>query len=210
MERTGAKQGTVLMFSAGKPKHCNDVISRLRLKIGDDLGLKDANALAFCWVIDFPQYEWNEEEQKWDYMHNPFSMPKEEHLSFMEEHPEKVYADLYDVVLNGTELGSGAIRISRPDVQRRVMKIIGFTDEEAESKFGFLLEAYKYGGPPHGGIGLGFDRIVALMSGTSDIREVIAFPKNKAAQCPMDGSPSEVEQKQLKELHLQLNLPKKS
>ncbi len=169
----------------------------------------DPNEYAFCWVVDFPLFSYNKEEKKWDPEHHMFSSPKKEFIQTMEEDPGKVKADLYDVVLNGTELGSGSIRINDPELQERVMNIIGMSKEEAWKKFGFLLEAYEFGGPVHGGMGLGVDRLVALMLGTNDIREVIAFPKNKAAQCPMDGSPAEVSEVQLKEAHIKLELPKK-
>jgi len=138
-----------------------------------------------------------------------FTSPKKEHIQFLEKDPGKINGDLFDVVLNGTELGSGSIRINDPELQELVMKFIGMKKEEAHKKFGFLLDAYEYGGPVHGGMGLGFDRLVALMLGYNDIREVMAFPKNKSAQNPMDGSPSEVDDKQLKETHIILNLPKK-
>ena len=169
----------------------------------------DPKEFAFCWVVDFPLFSYNKEEKKWAPEHHMFSSPKKEYFKDLEKDPGKVKADLYDVVLNGTELGSGSIRINDPELQERVMKIIGMTKEEAWKKFGFLLEAYEFGGPVHGGMGLGVDRLVALMLGYTDIREVIAFPKNKAAQCPMDGSPAEVSDLQLKEANIKLELPKK-
>lgn len=168
----------------------------------------DSNEFAFCWVYDFPLFFYNKDEKKWEPEHHMFTMPKKEHLQFLEKDPGKVKGDLFDVVLNGIELGSGSIRISNPELQERVMKVIGMSKEEARKKFGFLLGAYEYGGPIHGGMGLGFDRLVALMLGYNDIREVIAFPKNKAAQNPMDGSPAEVDDKQLEEAHIKLDLPK--
>ncbi len=168
---------------------------------------EDGREFAFCWVYDFPLFSFNGEEKRWEPEHHMFTMPKKEHLQFLEKEPGKVKGELFDVVLNGVELGSGSIRISNPELQERVMKVIGMSSEEAHKKFGFLLDAYEYGGPVHGGMGLGFDRAVALMLGYSDIREVIAFPKNKAAQCPMDGSPAEVDEKQLKEAHIKLDLP---
>ncbi|MDO8459540.1 MAG: aspartate--tRNA ligase [Nanoarchaeota archaeon] len=169
----------------------------------------DPKEFAFCWVYDFPLFSYNKDEKRWEPEHHMFTMPKQEHLEFLEKDPGKVQGNLFDIVLNGTELGSGSIRITNPEIQERVMKIIGMAKEEAHKKFGFLLEAYEYGGPVHGGMGLGFDRLVALMLGYNDIREVIAFPKNKAAQCPMDGSPAEVSELQLKETHIKLDLPKK-
>ena len=168
----------------------------------------DAKEFAFCWVYDFNLFSYDKEEKKWVPEHHIFSSPKKEHIELLEKDPSKVKGDLFDIVLNGTELGSGSIRINDPELQERVMKVIGMTKEEARKKFGFLLEAYDYAGPVHGGMGLGFDRLVALMLGTNDIREVIAFPKNKSAQCPMDGSPAEVEEKQLKETHIKIELPK--
>ena len=167
------------------------------------------NEFAFCWVVDFPLFSYNKEEKKWEPEHHMFSSPKKEYFEALEKDPGNVKADLYDIVLNGTELGSGSIRINNPELQERVMKIIGMSKEEAWKKFGFLLEAYEFGGPVHGGMGLGVDRLVALMLGYTDIREVIAFPKNKAAQCPMDGSPAEISEQQLKEAHIKLELPKK-
>ncbi len=169
----------------------------------------DFKEFAFCWVYDFPLFSYNKDEKRWEPEHHMFTMPKKEHLQYLEKDPGKVKGDLFDVVLNGVELGSGSIRISNPELQERVMRVIGMSKEEARRKFGFLLDAYEYGGPIHGGMGLGLDRLVALMMGYNDIREVIAFPKNKAAQCPMDGSPAEVDEKQLKEAHIRLDLEKK-
>lgn len=167
------------------------------------------NEFAFCWVCDFPLFSYDKETKQWTPEHHMFSSPKAEFLETMEQDPGKVKGDLYDVVLNGVELGSGSIRISNPELQERVMKIVGIDKEDARKKFGFLLEAYEYGGPIHGGMGLGFDRLVALMLGYNDIREVIAFPRNKSAQNPMDDSPSEISEKQIKETHIKLDLPKK-
>ncbi len=200
LKKTNAKSG-VLFFIADTKKKANETLSKLRVKLAEDLKLIKENEFRFCWVTDFPMFEWTD-EQKWDFNHNPFCMPRKEHLGLLEKDPAKVKANLYDVVLNGIELGSGAIRINRPDIQERVFRVVGMDEETARKKFGFLLEAYKYGGPPHGGMGLGLDRLVALMQGFNDIREVIAFPKTKSAECPMDGSPSEIDEKQLKELHL--------
>jgi len=170
---------------------------------------QDDKEYAFCWIVDFPLFSFNKDEKKWEPEHHMFSSPKKEYFKTLEEDPGKVKGDLFDIVLNGIELGSGSIRINDPELQERVMKIIGMTKEEAWKKFGFLLEAYEYGGPIHGGMGLGVDRLVALMLGYTDIREVIAFPKNKAAQCLMDGSPAEVSELQLKEANIKLELSKK-
>jgi aspartyl-tRNA synthetase len=168
----------------------------------------DPKEFAFCWIVDFPLFAQDPETKNWIPEHHIFSSPKEEHIDLLEKDPSSVKGDLFDLVLNGTEMCSGSIRISNSELQERVMKVIGMTKEEARTKFGFLLDAYDYGGPIHGGIGFGFDRLVASMLGTNDIREVIAFPKNKAAQCPMDESPSPITKEQLKDAHIALDLPK--
>lgn len=212
LKATGAKAGSILMFIADKPKQCNDIISRLRNKLGEDLGLTSKDNFKFCWIVDFPLFEKDEETNKWIPAHHMFTMPKKECLEFIEPdnlQPEKVYATCYDMVLNGVELASGSIRVHRPDVQQKIMDVVGFPRAEAKERFGFLLEALKYGAPPHGGFGIGFDRLVAMICGFSDIREVMAFPKNKSAQCPMDDSPSSVDKQQLKDLHLKLDIVQK-
>jgi len=209
IEKIDAKAGSTLFFIADQEVNCCDIIAKLRLKVGDDLGLINHSKFAFCWVNDFPLFEWNPETKVWDSMHNVFCMPKQEHIDLIEDKPEEVLGDLYDLVLNGVELGSGAIRISDPSIQKRILERIGMSKEEAEDKFGFLLKAYKYGGPVHAGMGLGLDRSVALMIGQHDIREVIAFPKNKGAQCPMDGSPGSIDATQLEELGLKITSPSK-
>lgn len=202
IEKTKAKEG-ILFFSADTKKNVNSILSKLREKLGNDLKLiKDE--MQFVWIVDYPLFEWNEDEEKWDPAHHMFTMPNKECLAIMEKSPEKVYASLYDLVLNGTELGSGSIRIHNPEIQERVMKIVGFPKEQAEERFGFLLEAFKYGAPPHGGFAVGFDRLCALLSGTNDIRELIAFPKNKNAECPMDNSPSKLADKDLAVLRLKV------
>jgi aspartyl-tRNA synthetase len=169
---------------------------------------KDHKEFAFCWITDFPMFSYDNENKGWAPEHHIFTSPKKEDLKFLEKDPKKVKGDLFDIVLNGVELGSGSIRISNPELQEKVMKVIGMSKSEAREKFGFLLDAYDYGGPIHGGMGLGFDRLVASMLGYDDIREVIAFPKNKAAQGPMDGSPSDVSKEQLKDVHIKLDLGK--
>jgi aspartyl-tRNA synthetase len=204
MKATGAKKNSTILFVADKRKKALSVLGDLRKVIAQDLELIDPMTFKFCWVKDFPLFAWNEDENRWEPEHHMFSMPKEEFINDFEKHPESVIGDLWDCVLNGIELGSGSIRVSNPQIQERIMKLIGIEKEEAMMKFGFLLEAYKYGGPVHGGMGLGADRLVALMAGTNDIREVIAFPKNKAAQCPMDASPSPIDKKQLEELNIAL------
>ena len=209
LKKTDAKKGSILFFIADKEKRANEILSKIRAEIAKRLGLIKEKDFRFCWVVDFPMFEWNEDEQKWDPSHHIFTAPKKAHHNIIEKDPKNVEADLYDLVLNGVELGSGSIRETDPEIQQRLMKVIGLTKEEARKKFGFMMDAFRYGVPPHGGMGLGFDRIVALMCGYNDIREVIAFPKNKDAECPMDGSPSEVEDKQMKELHIKVDLVKK-
>lgn len=208
IKKANAKPGDLLLFGADKEKTVNDVLSRVRIKLGKDLSLiKDE--FAFCFVTDFPMFEYNEEEQKWDFGHNPFTMPKKEDLKYLDSDPGKVSSNQYDFVINGTELFSGSVRNTIPELQQRMFEIAGMPKEIIQGRFGFLLEAYKYGAPTHAGFGLGIDRLVALMQGLTDIREVIAFPKNKAAQSLMDGSPSQVEDAQLNELHIKVDLVKK-
>ncbi len=206
--KTNAKPGSILMFIADKEERANEVLSRLRTEIARKMELIDDKVFKFCWVVDFPLFELDQDSQAWTPAHHMFSMPKKDCLSYLEKDPGKVIANLFDVVLNGVELGSGSMRIHDPAIQEQVMKVIGLSHDEAYKKFGFLLEAYKYGAPMHGGMGLGFDRMVALMAGTNDIREVIAFPKNKSAECPMDGSPSQIDKTQLKELHVKTDIVK--
>ena len=210
IEKTSAKAGDLLLFAADTYKLVNDVLSKIRLKLGHSLGLIKENDFGFCFVKDFPMFEWNEDAQKWDFCHNPFTMPKEEYWKHLEKEPEKVISYQYDFVMNGSELFSGSVRNTIPELQERTFKVTGMSTEEIREKFGFLLEAYKYGAPVHAGFGLGFDRLVALMQGMHDIREVIAFPKNKAAENPMDDSPSDASEKQLQELHIKLDFVKET
>ncbi len=199
------KPGSVLLFIADKPKKACEYASKLRMRIAKDLNLFDKKKLAFCWITDFPLFERDEETEKLKPMHHMFSMPKKDHIKLLDADPENVACDQYDLVLNGVELGSGSVRIHERALQEKIMRIIGYTEKEIEERFGFLLESFEYGAPPHAGIAIGFDRFVALLLGLGDIREVIAFPKNKSAQCPMDGSPSEVTPKQLKELGIKID-----
>jgi aspartyl-tRNA synthetase len=202
-----AKNDDLLLFVADKFEVACDSLGQVRLNVAKKMDLIKED-WKFSWTIDFPLFEYNENEQKWDTMHHMFCSPRDEWLDKMEKDPGAVICNQYDLTLNGMELCSGSIRITNPELQKRVMKIVGFPEKEAESRFGFLLEAFKYGAPPHGGVGLGFDRIVALMNGYTDIREVIAFPKNKNAQCPMDGSPSDITKEQMKELNIKLDFVK--
>ncbi|MBI2143357.1 aspartate--tRNA ligase [Candidatus Woesearchaeota archaeon] len=208
LQKTKAKKGSVIFFVADKKKKVAEVLGKLRLELARRLGLQKDGEFSFCWVKDFPLFEWNHEEDRWEAAHHMFTAPKQEHIELLEKAPERVLGNLYDLVLNGTELGSGSIRINDPELQEKVMRVVGIDHKAAEAKFGFLLEAYKYGAPIHGGMGIGFDRTVALMQGLHDIREVIAFPKNKKAESPMDGSPSDIEERQLKELHVKSDVAK--
>jgi len=208
IEKTGAKAGDLLLFAADKEKLVNDVLSKVRLKLGNDLGLINKEEFVFCFVTDFPMFDWNDQENKWDFCHNPFTMPRKEDLQFIETNPGKVYSYQYDFVVNGNELFSGSVRNTIPELQEKMFKVTGMDEKVIKERFGFLLEAYKYGAPSHAGFGLGIDRLSALMQGLHDIREVIAFPKNKAAASLMDEAPSDIEPKQLKELHLKLDIVK--
>ncbi len=210
MHELGAVPGDLLLFVGDNWRTACTALGAVRSKLGRDLGLASPDRFRFCWIIDFPLFEWNADEQKWDAAHHLFSMPREEHLDTLEQDPGAVKGDLYDLVCNGFELASGSIRIHDPELQKRIFAIVGFSLEEAERRFGFLLEAFKYGPPPHGGIAPGLDRLVMLMAGESTIREVIAFPKNTLGVSPMDDSPTEVDQQQLEELHLRIVHPDKS
>ncbi|MHB0898013.1 MAG: aspartate--tRNA ligase [Spirochaetales bacterium] len=201
----GAKPGDlILMVADAKAKVASVSLGSVRSKLGRDLGLLDPSVFKFAWIVDFPMFERNEEENKWDAAHHMFTMPQEQYHPTLESDPGSVKGDLYDLVLNGFEIASGSIRIHDPDLQKRIFKIVGFTEAEAEKKFGFLVEAFKYGPPPHGGIAPGFDRLVMLMAGETSIKEVIAFPKNTFAVSPMDQCPNEVDEKQLKEIHIRI------
>ncbi|MEA3429883.1 MAG: aspartate--tRNA ligase [Nanoarchaeota archaeon] len=198
------KDNQTVLFVADKKKIAQIAMGNVRLALRDKLELAKPNTFKLAWVNDFPLFSFNEELNKWEPEHHMFSMPKPEFINNFEECPEKVLGDLWDLTLNGIELASGSIRISNPEIQKRIMKFIGFDEKRAQERFGFLLDAYKYGGPIHGGMGIGMDRVIALMLGTDDIREVIAFPKNKNAQCPMDGCPSKADSEAVKELHLKI------
>ena len=201
-----------LLFIADQEKKALNIAGKLRLKIAEDKKLYDGKELKFVWITDFPLFEWNEESDRWDPAHHMFTMPKEECLEYLEEsdfHPEKVFADCYDLVLNGTELASGSIRICNPELQKRIMNIVNYSNEEAQENFGFLLEAFRYGAPPHGGFAIGFDRIMSILLDVGDIREVIAFPKTKSAESLLDNCPSVLKDRQLKELKLKTDIIRK-
>jgi aspartyl-tRNA synthetase len=201
----GAKPGDLILLVAdSKKKVACQSLGAVRSRLGRDLGFCDPNRFEFAWIVDFPMFEWNEDENKWDTAHHMFTMPQEKYHPTLESDPGAVKGDLYDLVMNGFELASGSIRIHDPDLQKRIFRIVGFSEEEGQRKFGFLTEAFKYGPPPHGGIAPGLDRLVMLMAGETSIKEVIAFPKNSFAVSPMDESPNEVDEMQLKELSISI------
>ncbi len=208
LERTGAKDGDLIFFGADKEKVVNDAIGALRLKVGhSDFGKKAGlfeDRWAPLWVVDFPMFEYDDESERWNAVHHPFTAPKDGHEDYMDTDPGKCIAKAYDMVLNGWELGGGSIRIHRAEVQSKVFKALNITDEDAKVKFGFLLDALQYGAPPHGGLAFGLDRLVTLMTKAESIRDVIAFPKTQRAQCLLTGAPSNVDEKQLRELHIRL------
>jgi aspartyl-tRNA synthetase len=208
LQRTGAASGDLIFFGADKAKVVNDAIGALRVKVGHSEfgkahGLVEGQWKPL-WVIDFPMFEFDEEAQRWNAVHHPFTSPKEGHEDWLETDPGRCVAKAYDAVLNGIELGGGSVRIHREDVQSKVFRALKIDAEEAQLKFGFLLEALQYGAPPHGGIAIGLDRFVMLMTGAESLRDVIAFPKTQRAQCLLTQAPSPVDEKQLRELHIRL------
>jgi aspartyl-tRNA synthetase len=198
----------MLLFAAGPRKKVNEVLGKLRLALRDELGLADPGRFAFAWITEFPLFSWNEERSAWEAEHHMFTMPRREDLQYLETDPGKVYGRLYDLVCNGFELASGSIRIHRRDIQERVMKVVGISREDAERRFGFLLKAFDYGAPPHGGLAPGLDRIVMLLTGEEGIRDTIAFPKTYTGMSLMEGSPSEAEPEVLDELGIRFVEPK--
>jgi aspartyl-tRNA synthetase len=199
-----AKPGDAVLFTSGPWEQTLKALGVLRTQLGQPLVVGKQSDWRFLWVREFPLFEWDLERKGWSPRHHMFTMPNAEHMDLLEKDPGKVHAQLYDLVLNGTELGSGSIRIHRTDIQERVMKVIGLSREDAYQKFGFLLEAYQFASPPHGGIGLGFDRIVMLLGHCPSIRETIAFPKSASAASLMDGSPADVTPEQLRELKIRI------
>ena len=214
LSRLEAKNNEMIFFSADKPKNVYKILGNLRLQLGKMLKLIDHSKFEFLWVVDFPMFEYNEEEGRLEARHHPFTSPKEEDIEMIRNILDKndkeyiintcesITARAYDIVLNGVEIGGGSIRIHKPDVQKLVFKLLNISDEEADLKFGFLLEALKYGAPPHGGLAFGFDRLMAMMLGFESIRDVIAFPKTQKGTCLLTGAPDVVPEKQLKELHI--------
>jgi len=207
LERTGARAGDVIFFGADRRKIVNDALGALRSKIGHEKGHADSGFRP-VWILDFPAFEYDEEHKRWNAAHHPFTSPKDEHVDLLESDPGKVLAKAYDVAMNGWELGGGSVRIHRADVQAKQFAALGISHEDQRAKFGFLLDALAYGAPPHGGIAFGLDRMVAMLAGVDQIRDVIAFPKTQRGQDLMVETPSPVTEKQLRELHIRLrNLP---
>jgi aspartyl-tRNA synthetase len=203
-EKFNAKPGDLLLILAGEADKTRKALNELRLEMGNRLELRNPDVFKPLWVVDFPLLEWDEESERWHAMHHPFTSPKPEDIELMETDPGKVRANAYDMVINGVEIGGGSIRIHDKGLQKRMFKLLGFTDEEAQNQFGFLMNAFEYGAPPHGGIALGFDRLVALFGGSDSIRDYIAFPKNNAGRDVMIDSPAGISDKQLDELGLKI------
>jgi aspartyl-tRNA synthetase len=206
LERSGAQDGDLIFFGADSAKVVNDALGALRLKVGQDLKLvKDG--WQPLWVIDFPMFEWDADGKRWAAMHHPFTAPKNDDAEALQASPGEAIAKAYDMVLNGSEIGGGSVRIHRQEMQSTVFELLGIDAAEAQRKFGFLLDALKYGAPPHGGIAFGLDRLAMLMAGADSIRDVIAFPKTQTAACPLTDAPTEVSEAQLKELHIRVRTP---
>lgn len=209
VEKFNAQPGDLMLVLSGEVDKTRKALNELRLRMGDVLGLRDKNKFAALWVIDFPLLEWNEETSRWHAMHHPFTSPKPEDMNLLDSDPGKVRANAYDMVINGTEVGGGSIRIHDRATQQLMFTKLGFSDEEAKKQFGFLMEAFEYGAPPHGGIAFGFDRLCSLFGGADSIRDFIAFPKNNAGRDMMIDTPSTISQEQLTELNISINEIKK-
>jgi aspartyl-tRNA synthetase len=204
IDRTNAQSGDLIFFGADKTKVVNDALGALRSKIGHEKGYVNGKAWEPLWVVDFPMFEYSEEDKRWTACHHPFTSPKDGHEELMASNPGECLAKAYDLALNGWEIGGGSVRIHKADVQSKVFEALGIGEDEQRAKFGFLLDALRYGAPPHGGLAFGLDRIVTMMTGAESIRDVIAFPKTQRAQCLLTDAPSGVDEKQLRELHIRL------
>ncbi|NDU86535.1 MAG: aspartate--tRNA ligase [Ferrovum sp.] len=203
LQRCGAANGDLIFFGADRAKVVNDALGALRVKIGHERGFSSGGWKPL-WVVDFPMFEYDDESHRWVALHHPFTAPKEGHEAFLDSDPSKALAQAYDIVLNGWEIGGGSVRIHREEIQSKVFRALNIDTEEARAKFGFLLDALQYGAPPHGGLAFGFDRLVAMMTGADQIRDVIAFPKTQRAQCLLTQAPSAVGEAQLRELHIKV------
>ncbi len=208
LERCDAKPGDLLLILCGDRRKAQKQLCELRLEMGERMGLRDKDTFAPLWVVDFPLFEWDEDSQRFYAMHHPFTMPNPDDLALLDTDPGKVRAWAYDMVINGVELGGGSIRIHDGGLQKRMFQLLGFSDEQAQDQFGFLMDAFKYGAPPHGGLAFGLDRLVSMFAGLDSIRDCIAFPKNNSGRDVMNDAPSKIDDAQLKELFLELNLPK--
>jgi len=207
MERTGANDGDLIFFGADKARIVNDALGALRVKVGEDRGLVQEGWQPL-WVVDFPMFEQDQHSKRWTSLHHPFTAPAVDDAESVRADPGTVLSRAYDMVLNGSEIGGGSIRIHDQSMQAAVFELLGISDEEAEEKFGFLLRALEYGCPPHGGIAFGLDRMVMLMAGADSIRDVIAFPKTQTASCPLTNAPGEVSEEQLKETGIRIRAPR--
>jgi aspartyl-tRNA synthetase len=206
LSRTGAVDGDLIFFGADTAKVVSDALGALRLKVGEDLKMV-ADGWRPLWVTEFPMFEWDPESKRWGAMHHPFAAPKTDDPATLAANPEAALARAYDMVLNGSEIGGGSIRIHRQEMQSKVFELLGISAEEAQTKFGFLLDALKFGAPPHGGIAFGLDRLAMLMAGADSIREVIAFPKTQTAADPLSDAPTPASEQQLRELHIRVRTP---
>jgi aspartyl-tRNA synthetase len=204
-----AKPGDlILILSGDEPNKTRKQLSELRLEMGNQLGLRDKDTFVCLWVTDFPLLEWDDETGRFYAMHHPFTSPKPEDISLLDSHPEAVRANAYDMVINGVEVGGGSIRIHDSELQKKMFQILGFTENRAQAQFGFLMNAFRYGAPPHGGIAYGLDRLVSLFAGLDSIRDCIAFPKNNSGKDVMLDAPAKLEDEQLKELNLTIEMQK--
>ena len=208
MQRTSAKDGDLIFFGADTAKVVSDALGALRLKVGQDMKLVESGWRPL-WVVDFPMFEWDGETQRWQAVHHPFTSPANLDPATLTGAPGAATAKAYDMVINGLEIGGGSVRIYNPELQSAVFDLLGISPEEARGKFGFLLDALKYGAPPHGGIAFGLDRLAMLMAGADSIRDVIAFPKTQTAADPLTDAPTEVSEQQLREVHIRVRTPPK-